>query len=184
MYALDGSASIPLNPVRKGAASEPDQALIATLFARHADKVRRFAAALVGESAADDVVSETFVVALRRTKDIPEQALPWLLGVARFVAMNHGRAERRRRALEARLSLRREAQELQRDQPDVVDRIACINALQKLSESDRAILLIWAWTDVDPVDAATVLKCSITAYHVRLHRAKSRLRAAIGGSHE
>lgn len=184
MHALQGSASIPLNSSRDDAATEADQALITSLFARHADTVRRFAAALVGESAADDVVSETFVVALRRTNAIPERALPWLLGVARFVAMNHSRAERRRRALEARLSLRREVQELQSHQPDVVDRITCINALQELSEADRAILLIWAWTDVDPIEAATVLKCSVTAYHVRLHRAKSRLRAAIGGSHE
>ena len=52
---------------------------------------------------ADDVVSETFLVAWRRLEAIGEDPLPWLLGVARRVLSNARGGERRRvaRALDS-----------------------------------------------------------------------------------
>ena len=35
------------------------------------------------QACAEDVASETFLIAWRRLADVPEQPLPWLLGVAR-----------------------------------------------------------------------------------------------------
>ena len=43
--------------------------------------------------AADDVVAETFTVAWRRLDDVPPEALPWLIGVARKVLHNLRRAD-------------------------------------------------------------------------------------------
>jgi RNA polymerase sigma-70 factor (ECF subfamily) len=47
-----------------------------------------------------DVVSEVFVVAWRRLEDVPEDALPWLLGCARRVLWHQQRSERGSRLLE------------------------------------------------------------------------------------
>ena len=49
-------------------------------------------------AAAEDAVSETFLVAWRRLDDVPAEALPWLLGVARKVLANQRRAAGRRAA--------------------------------------------------------------------------------------
>ncbi|MBX6767094.1 MAG: RNA polymerase, partial [Actinomadura rubrobrunea] len=57
-----------------------------------------YAAARAGRQIADEVVSETFAVAWRRLRDVPDPPLPWLLGVARNVLRENHRAERRREA--------------------------------------------------------------------------------------
>jgi len=48
-------------------------------------RVWAYAAARAGRQIADEVVSETFAVAWRRLRDVPDPPLPWLLGVARNV---------------------------------------------------------------------------------------------------
>jgi DNA-directed RNA polymerase specialized sigma24 family protein len=49
-----------------------------------------------GRQVADEVVSETFVIAWRRLDDVPKPPLPWLLGVARNVLRDDIRAQVRR----------------------------------------------------------------------------------------
>ncbi|MFF8430577.1 RNA polymerase sigma factor [Streptomyces sp. NPDC016566] len=62
-----------------------------------------YAVSRAGRQGADEVVSETFVIAWRRFADIPEPPLPWLLGVARNVLRDSARAQARREALTAEL---------------------------------------------------------------------------------
>jgi RNA polymerase sigma-70 factor (ECF subfamily) len=52
------------------------------LFSAHAGAVRAYARRRVDPVAADDAVSEVFVIAWRRLDDVPDDALPWLLGLA------------------------------------------------------------------------------------------------------
>ena len=73
------------------------------LFNRCYRAVNAYAARRVAPEAVQDVVSETFLIAWRRRAELDEQALPWLLGVARRVAANHRRADARRGALRERL---------------------------------------------------------------------------------
>jgi DNA-directed RNA polymerase specialized sigma24 family protein len=47
-------------------------------------------------AAAEDAVSETFLIAWRRLDVVPAEALPWLLGVTRRVLANQRRAAGRR----------------------------------------------------------------------------------------
>jgi RNA polymerase sigma-70 factor, ECF subfamily len=58
------------------------------LFEAHADAVRAYALRRIDASAADDTVSEVFVVACRRLDEVPGDALPWLLACARRVIAN------------------------------------------------------------------------------------------------
>jgi RNA polymerase sigma-70 factor (ECF subfamily) len=53
---------------------------------------------------ADDVVSETFLVAWRRLDDVPSDGLPWLYGVARRVVADVRRSAGRQQALAERLA--------------------------------------------------------------------------------
>ncbi|MFE2514036.1 RNA polymerase sigma factor [Streptomyces mirabilis] len=46
-------------------------------------RVLASATSLVGRQVGEDITSETFTVAWRRVRDIPQPALSWLLGVAR-----------------------------------------------------------------------------------------------------
>jgi len=81
------------------------RARLETLFAEHARAVRGYAMRRCDPAAADDVVSEVFVVACRRLDDVPgDDALPWLLACARRVLANQARSGRRQAALNDRLA--------------------------------------------------------------------------------
>jgi RNA polymerase sigma-70 factor (ECF subfamily) len=123
---------------------------------------------------AEEVVAETFVVAWRRLDRIPEAPLPWLLAVARRVLANQRRAARRRGALVERMTV--EASTRTGDGPDEV---SALTALAELSERDREALLLHAWEGLDNRQAATVMGCSVSAYSVRLHRARRRFARAL-----
>ncbi|WP_240745085.1 MULTISPECIES: RNA polymerase sigma factor [unclassified Microbacterium] len=67
-------------------------AAFAELFDRHARSVNAFATYRIGRHAAEDVLSETFLVAFRRRADYDanvESAVPWLLGIASRVIRRH-----------------------------------------------------------------------------------------------
>lgn len=126
----------------------------------------------------DDVVADTFLTAWRRLEEIPPDALPWLLGVARRILANARRSERRRGALVLRLASQPKALD-----PDpagaVVKDSALVAALAALREKDREILMLVAWEGLDADRAGRVLRCSAEAAAVRLHRARRRLAQAL-----
>jgi RNA polymerase sigma-70 factor (ECF subfamily) len=54
-----------------------------------------------------------------------------------------------------------------------------VQALERLSDADRELLLLVAWDGLSTEEAAAVLDCSRTALKVRLHRARRRLQAQL-----
>ncbi len=95
--------------------------------------------------AAQDVVSETFLVAWRRLDDVPDDALPWIYGVARRVLANQRRSADRGAALERRLaSGARTAGSF--DPGERADDAELMRlALGRLSERSREALTLVAW---------------------------------------
>ncbi|WP_243056751.1 RNA polymerase sigma factor [Nocardioides sp. SR21] len=85
--------------------AEVDREAFTRCWLAHAGQVRAYASRHVGLEDAGDVVAETFLQAWRRWSDVPEAALPWLIGTARKVIGNRRRSERRREALAVRVAL-------------------------------------------------------------------------------
>jgi RNA polymerase sigma-70 factor, ECF subfamily len=134
---------------------------------------------LPSRTAAEDVAAETFLVAWRRRDALPDDALPWLLGIARHVIHNERRSARRRARLEARLLAQpgRVAPAAADTAP--VGSAGVLDALGRLGERDREVLLLTTWDGLDHRRAAAVLGCSRGAFAVRLHRARNRLARAM-----
>ena len=122
----------------------------------------------------DDVVAETFVVCWRRLSDVPADALPWLYGVARRVIADFRRSDRRQTALVERAARLREPEGM----AELTD-TGLELALLTLSETDRELLLLVHWEDLDPARAAQALGCTRATAATRLWRARRRLRAAL-----
>jgi RNA polymerase sigma-70 factor, ECF subfamily len=123
--------------------------------------------------AVDDAVADTFLVAWRRLERVPDNALPWLYGVARRTLANQRRAQNRRGALVERLAF-----ELPASKPDSPDS-RVFEALAMLSEGERELVMLIAWEGLTPGEAAVALGSSAVATRVRLHRARTRLAAAL-----
>lgn len=147
------------------------------LFRRTYPAVRGYALRRTSPEAAQDAVAETFLVAWRRFDDVPEDALPWLFGVARRVLANQRRASGRGEALQQRLA------GAGGDAPDLESSVgeaeAVRAALARLSERDREALMLVAWHGLTGKRAARAAGCSRAAFDVRLHRARRRLAALL-----
>ena len=128
---------------------------------------------------AHDVVADTFLVAWRRLDRLPEEPLPWLLGIARKTLANHRRGSRRRNVLLGELEARALTRNGEGEPALEVGEITA--ALAKLPLSDRELLKLIAWDSLTVVEAARVLGQSAPTCRVRLHRARRRLARELGG---
>lgn len=173
------------------AAASTDPERFTKLYDFHYPRVYAYVVSRAGRQLADEVVSETFLVAWRRRRDLPAGAeLPWLLGVARNVLREQYRAEARRRLLDTELrawidEARSSGGEVAGDvADDVADRITMLSALAELSDEDREVLTLVAWHGLGRRAAAKVIGCSVATFSVRLHRARRRLERAMSGTAE
>jgi RNA polymerase sigma-70 factor (ECF subfamily) len=120
---------------------------------------------------ADALAAEVMTIAWRRLDDVPkDDPLPWLYGTARNLVL----AERRRPAPGgAPREIEAPAVEPVSLDPEL-DR-----ALRSLAPTDREALLLVAWEDLTPAQAARALGINPTAFRVRLLRARRRLQALL-----
>jgi RNA polymerase sigma-70 factor (ECF subfamily) len=118
---------------------------------------------------ADDVVADVYVVAWRRFEDVSwDDPLPWLIGVARNLLRNRLRSEPMPGQAASDATI------------DEIDDIRVVRrALADLSEADRELLQLAAVEELSPTQIAVVLDCKAVTARVRLHRARTRLRAAL-----
>jgi RNA polymerase sigma factor (sigma-70 family) len=131
---------------------------------------------------AQDVVSDTFLVAWRRWADVPDNALPWLLVAARNTIANGRRGAIRRDRLANQVShLEAVAGSAPGADHDVVERDTVITALGRLTDLEREAVLLVAWDGLSRTEAAQVAGCSARAFEVRLSRARSRLAREMDG---
>ena len=135
------------------------------IYADHRAAVRAYVRRRAPEALVDDVVSETFVVCLRKIERVPAQPLPWLYAVAWKTLANERRKQARNGGSQA----------LPFAAPAPVGDGVLATAFNSLSERDREVLRLVAWEGLSLTDAATVLGCSGVACRVRYHRAKARL---------
>jgi RNA polymerase sigma factor (sigma-70 family) len=147
------------------------------LWDAHHPAVLAYGRRRASDDVAAEVASEVFATAWRRLDDVPADARPWLLGVARRTLANHRRAESRRHRLVGRL--RSEAMAADADQAAIED-LGVREALSRLTAREREALLLTAWDELSTSEAAAVCGCSETAFRVRLHRARRRLADGFG----
>ena len=148
------------------------------LHEQHFEAIRRYAYRR-SPALADDIVAETFLVAWRRIDAVPDDARPWLFGVARNVRLNLQRSSRRQLALTERLT-GEIAASAPADGVAVDDAIA--GALAGLSERDREILLLHAWGELSYEEIADALEIPVGTVRSRLSRARASLQAALAQS--
>ena len=147
------------------------------LYRQHFRAVLRYALARLEPESARDVAAETFLIAWRRLPDVPDDAAPWLFGVARKVISGEIRSGTRREALRLRLI----GTDVGQPGPDeqVAQRAVVLAALARLGETDREVLRLIAWDGLTSTAAAEVMGVSRLAFGVRLHRARRRLATAL-----
>jgi RNA polymerase sigma-70 factor, ECF subfamily len=150
----------------------------AAVAAAHLDDVYRYLLYLTKDGTlAEDLTADTFEHALRRWRRFDPKrgsARTWLCQLARTTALDHFRAEARRRRREDRYA---------RDEPAVTDAVAATGlsgalerGLTSLSASEREVIALRVVLELDGADAARILGISQTACSTRLSRALQHLK--------
>jgi RNA polymerase sigma-70 factor (ECF subfamily) len=156
-------------------------AAFAAVFDRHYDAIHGFLQARVGRSLADDLASETFLQALRglRRYDLAyPSARPWLYAIAGNLISHQRRAEERRLRAFAQMELPAAVA----DEWGEGLSPALASALAGLPAADRDALLLIAWGELTYEEAARALGVPVGTVRSRVHRARRRLRAALGAT--
>ena len=165
-----------------------DRATLVSLYGTLAPRIHRFLRDLLGDATlASDATQETFVRAFKRVDELPPttRLVPWVFGVARFVAMEMRKARGRGRRIiddsvtpDERVADARgrspEAELLDREALFVVDR-----ALAQLPEERRVALLLRCDHGLAYDEIAPLLGWSLSKVKIEIFRAREVLRATL-----
>ncbi|MGO4587885.1 RNA polymerase sigma factor [Paenarthrobacter sp. 2TAF44] len=163
--------------------SRDSPAVFGELYDRHASAIYRYAARRAGEFAADDVTSETFLVAWEHLETYDtgrDDARPWLFGIATNLLRQHHRAEAKVLKTAARSATREAAADdsdriaAEVDAKVAIGRIA--QSLRNMAAIDRETLLLYAWADLTYEGIAQAMSVPVGTVRSRLNRARQILR--------
>jgi RNA polymerase sigma factor (sigma-70 family) len=133
-------------------------------------------------SDAQDAAAEVFLTAWRRLDELPEgdAARVWLYATARRVIANQRRSSRRQAALYERLAV--DGAPVAREPPSADREETLVHeALGRLRQRDREVLLLAEWEGLSPAQIAAVMACPAITARGRLHRARRRFRTVFEG---
>jgi RNA polymerase sigma-70 factor (ECF subfamily) len=168
------------------AASVATPERFATIFDRYVSVVHGYLSRRVG-ALADDLVSETFLLAFRgRTGYVADRApvRAWLFGIATNLVRRHARDEERRYRAFGRAAVHAEqTTEPTAELDEVAGRVDAqalrgelADALAALTSEDRDVLLLWTYPQLSYAEIAAALGIPVGTVRSRLHRARSRIR--------
>jgi RNA polymerase sigma-70 factor (ECF subfamily) len=130
------------------------------LCTAHADRVLAYLLHRTDREIAQDILSETFVPAWRKSGSVPADSLPGLLASARRVLANRVRSDQRHRALTEHLAAMADRTGAAEIADTTETRAEVAAALSALSEQDRKVLVLSAWYGLTVKQAAVVAGCT------------------------
>jgi RNA polymerase sigma-70 factor (ECF subfamily) len=154
-----------------------DERSFADVAKKHLDDVYRYLLYMTGNpDLAEDLSAATFERALRRWRRFDPrrgEARTWLCQLARGTALDHFRAERRRRRREDVYA----AETPEPDQPVFGEGLSPVldRAVRSLSAAEREVVVLRVVLELDGETTASVLGIRPTAVSTRLSRALQKL---------
>jgi len=164
-----------------------DPELFDAFYSEHLEDLQRFVARRVGDpERAADLTADIFVAAISSAHRYHPRAAPkaWLYGIARIVVAEDRRRSARERAREMRLRGsalldEEEAARIERRIDAAAGSRRLYEAMDSLSEDERAVLELVAIDEMTVADAAAAVGVRPVTARVRLHRARRKLRTEL-----
>jgi len=146
----------------------------AEVYEKYADQLVRFATGIVGPSDSRDVVSAAMVSALWSDGwDAVNHEQAYLYKTVLNEARRHLRSSKRRYVAEIKASGGSQSDRIPEVRPEVLE------AVGRLSVSQRAVVFLAYWEDMRPAEISRFLGLSEGTVHRQLVRAETRLRRVL-----
>jgi RNA polymerase sigma-70 factor, ECF subfamily len=162
----------------------------AALYARHSPRVFGFLLKLThSRSAAEDALQETFLRVYRSLDrfDARRELGAWLLQIARYVAIDAFRVERKVKRLEERRAADQPEEQTSQSvsaAAEGAERRRVVNlALEQLSPEDRSLLLLRHYQDLTFRQIGEIVDCSSRTAQNRVGAAGRRFQEALRAHH-
>lgn len=147
------------------------------IYDSHYDAAWRCLVALgVPVAEADDAAQEVFMIVLKKLPTLRPDAnpRPWVLGIARRVALNTRRAGRRREARHLRLANHSKGGDV--GAGDASAAAETVNLVERfldtLTEARREVFVLAAIEGLPPREVAEIVDAKVNTVHSRLHEAR------------
>ncbi|MGI5224277.1 RNA polymerase sigma factor [Actinoallomurus sp. CA-142502] len=167
--------------------SQDEPEAFAALFDRYWATLHRYVVRRLGPDVAEDLVGDAFLVAFERRDRFDTgraDARPWLFGILTKLISRHRRSEAARYRMMERSSHETTAEEPADQVASTVSalavRPALARALAGLRAGDRDVLLLAGWADLSYEEISVALNIPVGTVRSRLHRARRKMRAALG----
>lgn len=158
--------------------------MFAELFDEHAGALHRYLARRVGVDVADDLVSETFLTAMRSEGGYDPNrgsVVGWLYGIATNLLRGHAKREVRLLKTAERYGV--DVAVAESLESTVVSRIDARSHLRliagelaRMAEADRDLVLLVSLAGLSVQDAAEALGLGAATARSRLHRLRTKLK--------
>ena len=171
------TSALPQTDTALIARSQAEPELFGLLFERHFSRIYSYLARRAGRASAEDLASQTFVVAFERRQHFDpaiSNALPWLYGIATNLLRNHVRAVRRADATVLRVAA---VSPVSGESLEPETMSAVLRVIDKLAADQREALFLFAWADLTYSEISEVLDVPIGTVASRIARAREILRA-------
>lgn len=159
-----------------------DPAAFVELFWRHGSAVHAYLVRRIGRQDADDLLSEVWLRAFKSRVNYDRRrpdARPWLYGIARHVLHAHWhRTAHPAMPAPGPVALDCWA-EVDARLDAAVQRAVLRQALARLSDAEREVLLLVVWEQLTPAEVAVALGIPQGTARSRLHRALAALRTDV-----
>jgi RNA polymerase sigma-70 factor (ECF subfamily) len=156
-----------------------DARAFGVIFDRHFRAIFRFLRGRVGRQLAEDLASETFVVAFRRRASYDlsrDDARPWLYGIAVNLVREYRRAEERRLRACSRVPADLGSA---LDEPNEHLDPSVAAALLELTHEERNLILLLTWADLTYEQLGAALDLPVGTIRSRVSRVRSKLRSRL-----
>jgi RNA polymerase sigma-70 factor (ECF subfamily) len=181
--ASDGWSPADDSVARMLAFQRGDEGAFDALYLEWHARVHRFASRMVGSEQAEEIAQETFVRLYRaRARYRPTARFStWLFQIAAHLCTNERRRAFRRHEVPGEEGAHGPAPDSPSLDAEGSELAAAVDrALAALPERQRAAVVLARWEGCSMAELAEVLQISEGAAKVLLHRARERLRVALG----
>ncbi|MFC7373226.1 RNA polymerase sigma factor [Fictibacillus iocasae] len=167
-----------------------DDGIIEEWFMNYEKDITSYLVYYTGTSDVEDLVQDTFVIALHKLKSFQHKSHPktWLLTIARHLVIARHRKkkvwERVKRYLTPDQSTKNELEERSIKN---MENLQLYEAIQRLPSRHRDVIILRGILELTPIEASDVLKCSANKVNVQFHRALKKLQLILemeGYNHE
>ena len=158
---------------------QPNDARFDQMYMTHRDAIWSYIVRRVRRDDVDDAVAEVFTVAWRkigRSPD-PDEQLPWLYGIAKYVVRNTTRSSARRQRLWGKISVMPSLDDPGSDVQVVrnLEDAELLAAVSGLRSIDRELLRLRTWEELSIKDIAAIVDMSPKSVESRLVRIRKNL---------